>query len=157
MRRAHTVYGVVCLLIIGLLAAGIYLALAPNESTGSVILQQLTPRPRPTPAPPTAALVSETGENPIVVESVTPSPLPSATGTATFTRTATGTATGTPTPTPTRTLSPGSRVITVAAGDTLTALAQRYGSSVEAIVAANPGISRTTSLSVGQQLIIPPR
>lgn len=45
-------------------------------------------------------------------------------------------------------------VHTVADGDTLSAIADRYGVSVEAIMAAN-SITDPTSLSVGQQLTIP--
>lgn len=43
----------------------------------------------------------------------------------------------------------------VVAGDTPFALALKYGSSVEAILAANPGLE-PRSLQIGQQLIIPP-
>jgi LysM repeat protein len=51
-------------------------------------------------------------------------------------------------PTPTTTIH------TVIAGDTLSAIAQRYGVTLEALMAANPGV-QPTSLSVGTELVIP--
>ncbi|MGI6647610.1 MAG: LysM peptidoglycan-binding domain-containing protein [Bacillota bacterium] len=49
---------------------------------------------------------------------------------------------------------PGEIRYTIRAGDTLYALARRYGTSVEAILRANPGID-PNNLRVGQQIIIP--
>jgi phage tail protein X len=43
---------------------------------------------------------------------------------------------------------------TVVQGDTLSSIAQRHGISLEALLAANPGISATT-LSIGTKLVIP--
>lgn len=42
----------------------------------------------------------------------------------------------------------------IASGDTLLGLAQRYGISLEAILAANPGVS-AAFLSIGQEILIP--
>jgi LysM repeat protein len=43
----------------------------------------------------------------------------------------------------------------VQAGDTLFAISQRYGTTIDAIVAANNLRSRNDTLSIGQRLIIP--
>jgi len=48
---------------------------------------------------------------------------------------------------------PGEILYTIRAGDTLYALARRYGTSVEAILRANPGID-PNNLRIGQQIII---
>lgn len=85
-----------------------------------------------------------------------PTPTPTTT-TAPATRTATtppGTATtpaGTPGTTPTAT---GPRTYTVQPGDTLSAIAQQFGVTVEAIAAAN-GIEDPDFIDVGQVLLIP--
>lgn len=56
---------------------------------------------------------------------------------------------------PVATAAPGAgRVHTVERGDTLTKIAQRYGTTVEAIVAAN-GIKDRSRISVGDKLKIP--
>lgn len=57
----------------------------------------------------------------------------------------------TPTPTPS---CPGGTLYTVVSGDTLSAIAARYGVSLRAIINANPGIDPDV-ISVGQQICIP--
>ncbi len=63
-----------------------------------------------------------------------------------------------PTPTPTRTVVPSPTpepvIHTVAAGDTLLAIAAEYESNVDMIMLAN-GISDPSRLSIGQELVIP--
>ncbi|MGE5598131.1 MAG: LysM peptidoglycan-binding domain-containing protein [Bacteroidota bacterium] len=49
---------------------------------------------------------------------------------------------------------PGGFVYTIQAGDTLFALAQRYGTTVQAILAANPGLD-PNRLFIGQRICIP--
>ena len=49
---------------------------------------------------------------------------------------------------------PGSQQYTIAAGDTLFGLAQRFGTTVAAITSANPGIN-PNDLRVGQLICIP--
>lgn len=44
---------------------------------------------------------------------------------------------------------------TVAAGDTLSAIAQRYGTTVDALVAANRLPNRNATLQIGQRLVVP--
>ncbi len=62
---------------------------------------------------------------------------------------------GVETPEPVATRVPGRETAhTVGSGDTLSGIAQRYGTSVEAIVAAN-GLANPNDLTVGQVLQIP--
>jgi LysM repeat protein len=44
---------------------------------------------------------------------------------------------------------------TIQAGDTLLGIAERYDTTVDAIRAANPGLSET-ALTIGQEITIPP-
>lgn len=89
-------------------------------------------------------LLGGSGDSPFQEPTATPTPrvtpLPEATLTPTVT----------PTPSPT-----ASTTYTVQAGDTLSAIAQRFGTTVEAIVAAN-NLADPDSIQVGQELIIPP-
>ncbi|HXI18735.1 MAG TPA: LysM peptidoglycan-binding domain-containing protein [Chloroflexota bacterium] len=50
---------------------------------------------------------------------------------------------------------PGQREHIVAGGDNLSAIATRYGTTIDAIVAANNLSSRTVTLNIGQRLVIP--
>ncbi len=59
-----------------------------------------------------------------------------------------------PRPGPPVTCPPGTRQYTIRAGDTLFALARRFGTTVEAILDANPGID-PEALRVGQIICIP--
>ncbi len=89
-----------------------------------------------------------------------PTPVPStATPTATLTYTPTAAATATPAPytpepTATPTLSPTPVIHTIASGETLIAIASRYGVSVAAIQEAN-GIVDARLLRVSQEIVIP--
>jgi len=56
---------------------------------------------------------------------------------------------------PSPTAAPGSRVHTVAQGDTLFGIAQRYKTTVDAIMAANNITDRSKVLHVGDKLVIP--
>jgi nucleoid-associated protein YgaU len=60
-----------------------------------------------------------------------------------------------PTAAPSPTTRPGQREHTVAAGDTLSAIATRYNTTIAAIVAANNLPGSNTVLNIGQRLIIP--
>jgi spore coat assembly protein SafA len=52
---------------------------------------------------------------------------------------------------------PGGTIYTVVAGDTLFFIAQRFGVSLQALIAANPQISDPNVIQVGQRICIPPR
>ena len=60
-----------------------------------------------------------------------------------------------PTTAPTPTARPGQREHIVASGDTLSAIATRYNTTIAAIVAANNLPGSNTVLNIGQRLIIP--
>jgi LysM repeat protein len=104
----------------------------PSPSVSEEILAAArTPRPSPTP---------------VATASPSPTPLPPATPLAT----ATPSVDPTPPPTPL----PAQRTYTVAAGDTLGLIADRFGTTVEALMAAN-GISDPDQIVEGQILTIP--
>jgi LysM repeat protein len=95
---------------------------------------------------------SESSQDDVRTTIPTPTPAVSATATSTPPVTRTPTTTPTPTPeTPSATAEP--RVHVVEPGDTLSGIAELYGTTVEALLAANPGL--TEDLDVGQQIIIP--
>jgi LysM repeat protein len=75
----------------------------------------------------------------------TPTPTPGLTGTIAVT---------TPTVAPTA-ASPTALVYTVKAGDTLSAIAQRYGVTIAQIQSANPQIKDVNKIAVGDQITIP--
>jgi LysM repeat protein len=82
----------------------------------------------------------------------TPSPTPSPSPTATASPTPV--VTPPPTPAPTPTPAPPQTRYVVQSGDTLAAIAQRFGTTVEALQAAN-GIADPDDIRVGQVLVIP--
>ena len=65
-------------------------------------------------------------------------------------------AAATSTPAPAATPPAGSQTYTVQAGDIPETIAAKFGITVEALLAANPGIN-PTNLQIGQVLIIPPK
>lgn len=85
----------------------------------------------------------------------TPAP-PTPTATVTATPTITPTVTPTPSPTATSTPTPAKTIYVVRAGDSLSAIAHRFGVTPDAIAQANH-LSDPDSLTEGQQLIIPPK
>lgn len=106
----------------------------PSPSVGEEILAAArTPRPSPTPVP---------------TASPSPTPLPPATPLATATPSPQAPA---PTPPPPPV---AQRTYTVAAGDTLGSIANLFGTTVEALMAAN-GISDPDHIVEGQLLTIP--
>ena len=60
-------------------------------------------------------------------------------------------------PTPVITAAPTAQTYTVQKGDTLTAIATRFGVTLEALRAANPQVTDPTKLQIGQVLTIPAR
>jgi LysM domain-containing protein len=94
-----------------------------------------TPRPSPTPT-------------------ATPSPSPSPTPTSTPSPSPTPTATPQPTSAPTAAPPPPQQTYVVQEGDTLAAIAQRFGTTVSALQSAN-GIEDPDEIIIGQVLVIP--
>ena len=115
---------------------------APTVLGGTVIGPD-TPTPTATPTPTPAATPSATP---------TKSPTPTASPTKSPTPTPTATKSPTPTPTPTATTKPST--YTVVSGDTLTKIANRFGVTQAALMAANK-ITNANSIQLGQKLVIP--
>jgi LysM repeat protein len=85
--------------------------------------------------------------------SASPSPAPSGTPAATATASGSPLAVSTPAPP-----SAGEAVVyTVVAGDNLSAIAAKFGVTVEALLAANPQIKDANQIAIGDQITIPPR
>ena len=119
-------------------------AKAPAVLGGTVIGPD-TPAPTATPTPtPTATPTKSPTPTPTVTKSPTPTP--------TATKSPTPVATKSPTPTPTATAKPST--YTVVSGDTLTKIANRFGVTLAALMAANK-ITNANSIQLGQKLVIP--
>jgi LysM repeat protein len=88
----------------------------------------------------------------------TPRPTPSATPSPTLSPTPSPTPTALPTPVPTAAPTPAppaaARTYTVQQGDTLAAIAQRFGTTTQALQQAN-GIEDPNQIVIGQVLVIP--
>lgn len=98
--------------------------------------------------------VSPTIDTPTVTGSPPPTETPSPTPTETPTATLTPTPTPVPTPTPTATATPEGFVYVVQSGDTLSAIASRFGVSMQEIVEAN-NIADPNLIIAGDELLIP--
>jgi LysM repeat protein len=122
--------GAVLSLVVGSLVA-LFLVISPPESEGD----SDAPRALATATPSFLATATPTRPGQAATTTVTPS------------STAAGSATATPS-------SPAGVTHTVAAGDTLSGIAEQYGTTVEALLAANPGV--TENLQIGAVLRIPP-
>ncbi len=114
-----------------------------------------------------SAIFSPSGPAPsqgeaLYTPSATPSPSPSPSPTRTFTLPPTPTATPTSTPRATDTPSPRPKPsptftsYVVKTGDTLSAIARRFGVTLQAILAANPDITDPRHIRAGQIILIPP-
>ena len=84
-------------------------------------------------------------------------PTPTLTPDPTPTLTTDPTPTLTPDPTPTLTPGPTFTTYVVQAGETLSAIAGRFGVTIPAILAANPKITDPALIVAGQRILIPPR
>lgn len=111
-----------------LVGAAMLTALAFLAGCGQII----TPTPTPTPPPTATVAIAAVATLP---PTATPAPY-------------------TPAPTPTPTVTPTPVIYQIQTGDSLLAIAQRYGLSVASLQDAN-GILDPRTLQVGQQLIIP--
>lgn len=159
--------GFVLTMLILTLGAGLALSIA-LQAPERPVLTALRPRPdqgRPGPASTAApTLVPSPLPNVVVTytatppsPSATPSPTPSATSTVapSPTPTVAPTATDTAAPSPSAAPSVTPRIHVVEQGDSLYKIAQRYGTTIEAIMAANNITDRRQILHVGDQLLIP--
>jgi LysM repeat protein len=129
-------------------------AKAPAVLTGTVI-GPATPAPTASPSVTPSATPSATAtKSPTPTATPTKSPTPTATPTKSPTPTPTPKPTVTPKPTPTPTATVKPKTYIVVAGDTLTRIANRFGVTQAALMAAN-NITNPNSIQLGQKLVIP--
>jgi LysM repeat protein len=138
------------LVAVGVVALGVGLggvALASAVIDGRIQLTGSagTPGPSPSDAP-----------TPSPTQTARPTPSPTASPSSTPSATPAPTVTPAPTavPTPVPTAAPQPQTYTVVEGDTLAQIAQRFGTTVEALQAAN-GIEDPDEIVIGQVLVIP--
>ena len=136
------------LVAVGAVALGVGLggvALASAVIDGRIQLADGTATPSPSPSATTAPSPTPTSR-----PSPSPTLIPASSPTAVPTPTPTSVATAAPTPVP----PPPAQTYTVVEGDTLAAIAQRFGTSVDALQQAN-GIEDPDEIVIGQVLVIP--
>jgi LysM repeat protein len=135
-----------------LLAAGGALALLGVGSvavaSGALGDLPMAAAPTQTPVPSAVPTVGPTATAPVASPVATPSPTPI------LTPAPTAVATPVPTAAPTPPPPPPSQTYTVQQGDTLGSIAQRFGTTIGAIQAAN-GIEDPDEIFIGQVLVIP--
>lgn len=117
-------------------AVAIFLLISPPESESQIGLVRTLATP--TPGQPTATPTPQMEPTPTPEGTPDPSPTPAETAEAPPTEVS------------------GERSHTVVSGDTLSTIAEQYGTTVEAIAALNEGVDESTPLQIGQELRIPP-
>jgi LysM repeat protein len=123
----------------------------PGLPGGEAGEEAVLPLPTITPA----ALTSPT-PTPSVTPTPTPTSTPSPTPEATASPTPSATPEATPTPTPTPTPEPPPFIeYEVQSGDTLSSIAQAFGTTVDDLVSINGLASQDVIISVGQKLLVP--
>ncbi|HET9417183.1 MAG TPA: LysM domain-containing protein [Candidatus Limnocylindria bacterium] len=138
------------LVAVGVVALGIGLggvALASAVIDGRIQLAGPSDTPAPTDIPTPSPTLTQR-------PTATPAASVSASTSATPTPSVAPTPTVAPTPVPTPTPAPQPQTYTVVEGDTLALIAQRFGTTVEALQAAN-GIEDPDEIVIGQVLVIP--
>jgi LysM repeat protein len=159
-------FGLAAVVILTLLSAGLMFRLA-GVGVGIAVSplrgQSAAPRPTAAATAPSAA-GQPAGEQPAAPANPTgqqaaaqapPAAQPTTAATVVATAAAAAAAAPTTAAQPSPTTRPGQKEYVVQQGDTLFAIAQRNGTSVDALVAANNLRSRDATLSIGQKLIIP--
>ena len=134
------------MLVVGGVAGIAVIGIAGAAVAGSLIGSDSDPSPSPTAS---ASPTPTTEPTPTVTPSPSPTPTPTPVPTPTATPVPTPSPVVTPAPTP-----PPQTTYTVVAGDTLALIADRFGTTVAALQAAN-GIGDPNTINVGQVLIIP--
>ncbi|MGQ9554066.1 MAG: LysM peptidoglycan-binding domain-containing protein [Anaerolineae bacterium] len=129
-------------------------AMAAATKQSAAVLAQAGETPVATTEPSTTIVVTSL---PAPTDTSTPSPTPLAPPTDTPTPEPTATDTPLPPPTevPTDTPTPGPIIHSVESGDSLLYIANKYGTTVDAILEANPGLTKYSILSIGQQITVP--
>lgn len=132
----RVVAGAAAVVVIGAVAYGF------SQTNGYGLLADATRTPAPT-----------ASASPLVTSAPSASPTPSAA--PTVTPTAAPTASPTPSAAPTATAAPAPRIYVVQSGDTLNGIALRFGTTVQAILQANPSITDASVITPGQRIVIP--
>lgn len=136
--------GSIAALVLGSFLA-LFLVLRPPESKSQAeLVRPAAPTAEPTATPAPTPTPQRSTPTPAPA---TPDPTPQA---ADPTPTPTPTPAATPTPTPT----PAAFDYEIVSGDTLSDIAESFGTSVEAILALNPGLDPNT-LQIGQIILVP--
>ena len=136
------------MLVVGGVAGIAAIGITGAAVAGSLIGADADPSPSPT-----------ASASPTPTTELTPSVTPSPSSTSSPTPVPTSSPTPVPTPSPTPVVTPAptpppQTTYTVVAGDTLALIADRFGTTVAALQAAN-GIDDPNTINVGQVLIIP--
>jgi LysM repeat protein len=132
------------MLLVGGVAGAAVIGITGAAVAGSLIGGQATASPSPSPtASPTVRATARVTPTPSAAPTPSPVPTPSATPAPT----PSPVVTAAPTPAPQTTY-------TVVAGDTLALIAERFGTTVAALQAAN-GIEDPNTITIGQVLVIP--
>jgi len=125
---------------LAILAAGGVAVASGAIPAALALLSSPAPRATPVPAGPSPSPTPTAAPTPTVTPTTSPAPTPSPTVAAT--------------PTPTVATTPPQRTYVVVEGDTLGAIAARFGTTANAIAAAN-GIKDPNQINPGQVLVIP--
>ena len=112
---------------------------------------------RRAPSPSEALYTPSAMPSPSTTRTFTTTPTPSPISTPVATDTPSPSPTATPIPTRTPTPNPTFTSYVVQAGETLSAIAGRFGVTIQAILAANPSITDPAHIVAGQRILIPPR
>jgi nucleoid-associated protein YgaU len=120
----------------------VFLLVRPPESKSS----EDTLRPISTPTAAVAATATPTRPGTIT---------PATTRTAAASATSGASPTAVTSPSPAVAATPAAKTYTVQSGDTLSGIAAKYGTTVDALLSANPGLTESTPLQIGQVLKLP--
>lgn len=140
--------GSIAALVLGSFLA-LFLVLRPPESKSQAeLVRPASPTAEPTATPESTPTPQPSTPTPAPA---TPDPTPDA---AEPTPTPPSTPVSTPNPTPTPTPTPAAFDYEIVAGDTLSDIAESFGTTVDAILELNPGLDPNT-LQIGQIILVP--
>ncbi|MYA54236.1 MAG: LysM peptidoglycan-binding domain-containing protein [Dehalococcoidia bacterium] len=137
--------GSIAALVVGSFLA-LFLVLRPPESKSQAeLVRPAAPTAEPTATPEPTATAQPSTPTPAPPATPDPTPTPAA---------ATPTPPPTPAATPTPTPAPAAFDYEIVSGDTLSDIAESFGTSVDAILDLNPGLDPNT-LQIGQIILVP--
>jgi nucleoid-associated protein YgaU len=144
-RRSGEHWGLGFVIVLTLCSAAVMFRIAGmgvGSAASSLRGPQAAPTARPAGATPAPGAAAQPGTQPAAQPAATTAAAPTA-------------AAAQPTAAASPTTRAGQREHIVAAGDTLSAIATRYNTTIAAVVAANNLPSSNTVLNIGQRLVIP--